>query len=255
MKNRKRTPLIKTLIYRKGDLIIKQGDYGISIYKILKGKVEIFKESGDREVILATLEPGEMIGEMTFISGPNVPRSASARALEDSELEVWHFSRLRKEYEEMPPVLKAMAKQTLERLIRTNNTLVNLDVKQSEAKKCEKLIPGESLRRFYRKEVDLDCMYRPLHSSPNHELEGRIKDISFGGMGVEVSARNGRHSFHKPGEVFVINSVLPNGRDFELTAKVTSVNESSVPGRFSMGMMFTDKPAWVKQRLGLYLLP
>jgi len=33
----------KVLTFEKGELIIKQGDYGISIYKILSGKVKIFR--------------------------------------------------------------------------------------------------------------------------------------------------------------------------------------------------------------------
>jgi len=84
MGKKKKIPPIITLSYKKGDLIFKQGDYGISMYKIIEGKVLVFKESGDREVILASLGQGEIIGEMTFLSGPNVPRNASAKAVVDS---------------------------------------------------------------------------------------------------------------------------------------------------------------------------
>lgn len=254
MANKKKIPPIKTLRYKKGDLIFKEGDYGISMYKIVMGKVHIFKESGDREVSLAILGPGEIIGEMTFLSGPNVPRSASAKALEDSNLEVWHFSRLRKEYEEMPPILKVMATQTLERLIRTNNILVNLDVKRSKTENPENTDLRASQRRFYRKKVDLDCIYRSTKSRPNACLKGRIKDISLNGMGLEVSTKNGCHSFYKPGEAFVINTVLPNGKNLEVTATVKSVGENGTPGRLSMGMCFTDTPVWVKERLGFFMM-
>ena len=33
----------QVLRYEKGELIIKQGDYGISIYRIVSGKVKIFR--------------------------------------------------------------------------------------------------------------------------------------------------------------------------------------------------------------------
>jgi CRP-like cAMP-binding protein len=254
MSNKQKIPPIKTLSYKKGDLIFKEGDYGISMYKIVKGQVRIFKESGAGEVILAKLGQGEIIGEMTFLSGPNVPRSASAKALEDSKLEVWHFSRLRKEYEEMPPILKAMATQTLERLVRTNNSLVNLDAKRIEAEKLRKMNGGASQRRFYRKKVDLDCIYRPTKSHPNTRLKGRIKDISLNGIGLEVSTKNGGNSFHKPDDVFIIKTALPNGKNLELTAAVTSVGENGNPGRLFMGMRFTNTPAWVKERLGFFLM-
>jgi CRP-like cAMP-binding protein len=254
MGNKKKIPPITTLSYKKGDLIFKEGDFGISMYKIVKGKVHIFKESEDREVLLATLGQGEIIGEMTFLSGPNVPRSASAKAVEDSKLEVWHFSRLRKEYEEMPPILKVMATQTLQRLIRTNNTLVNLDAKQGETEKRENTELRASQRRFYRKEVDLDCIYRPAKSDPNARLRGKIRDIGLGGVCLEVNSKNGSKSFYKPGEVFIINTALPNGKELEVTATVTSISENGVPGRLSMGMCFMSTPTWVKERLGFFLM-
>ena len=66
MGNKNGIPPITTLGYKRGELISKEGDYGISMYKIIEGKVRVFKESGEREVTLATLGPGEIIGEMTF---------------------------------------------------------------------------------------------------------------------------------------------------------------------------------------------
>jgi CRP/FNR family cyclic AMP-dependent transcriptional regulator len=254
MGRKKKIPPILTLSYKKGDLIFKQGDYGISMYKIIEGKILVFRESGDREVILATLGNGEIIGEMTFLSGPNVPRNASAKAAEDSTLEVWHFSRLRSQYEEMPSILKIMATQTLERLVRTNNTLVNLDAKQSEAENREKMGAGASQRRFYRKEVDLDCVYRPVKSGPNTRLRGKIRDIGLGGVRLEVSTRNGGNSFYKLGKVFIINTALPNGKELEVSATIAVVGENGSPGRLSVGMCFTNTPIWVKERLGFFLM-
>ncbi|MGD8227494.1 MAG: cyclic nucleotide-binding domain-containing protein [Desulfobacteraceae bacterium] len=254
MGKKKKIPPIISLRFKKGDLIFKQGDYGISMYKIIQGKVLVFRESGEREVILATLGPGEIIGEMTFLSGPNVPRSASAKAVEGSKLEVWHFSRLRREYEEMPPILKVMATQTLERLVRTNNTLVKLDAKQSGAEGPEKAKRGATQRRFYRKEVNLDCTYRPTKAAPNARLRGRIRDIGLGGVRLEVTAKNGGKSYYKPGEVFIINTALPNGKELEVMATVAAVGENGAPGRLSLGMCFTNTPTWVKERLGFFLM-
>ncbi len=81
---------VTVLRYKKGEQIIKQGDYGISIYIILNGNVEVSRESEGGDVVLATLGPGDIIGEMIFLNKGVEVRSASARALQDSELEVWH---------------------------------------------------------------------------------------------------------------------------------------------------------------------
>ena len=98
MKDHRTPPPIVNLKYKKGELVIKEGDYGISVYKIVKGAVQTFTHSGDKEVPLALLAPGEVIGEMAFLSKHAEPRSASARAIQDSELEVWHSDLLSKEY-------------------------------------------------------------------------------------------------------------------------------------------------------------
>ena len=111
---------VTVLRYKKGEQIIKQGDYGISIYIILNGNVEVSRESEGGDVVLATLGPGDIIGEMIFLNKGVEVRSASARALQDSELEVWHPDDLGKKYEEIAPVLKAMINQVLKRLLRMN---------------------------------------------------------------------------------------------------------------------------------------
>jgi CRP-like cAMP-binding protein len=47
--------LRKVLRYQDGEQIIKQGDYGISIYKILSGSVQVFRKLKDVEIPLAIL--------------------------------------------------------------------------------------------------------------------------------------------------------------------------------------------------------
>ena len=39
-------PPIKHIRFNEGELIFKEGDYGIAVYKITKGRVRIFTESG-----------------------------------------------------------------------------------------------------------------------------------------------------------------------------------------------------------------
>ncbi len=68
---------------KAGDLVFEEGEKGDFAYLIVSGQVEIFRQSGNNERVLATLGRGEIIGEMSLID--NQPRVASARALEDSE--------------------------------------------------------------------------------------------------------------------------------------------------------------------------
>jgi hypothetical protein len=67
-----------------GEIIFNEGESGTEAYIVTKGEVEIFRKLGNREIILATLGPGEIIGEMSLID--NQPRMASGRALANTEL-------------------------------------------------------------------------------------------------------------------------------------------------------------------------
>ena len=250
---------VTVLRYKKGEQIIKQGDYGISVYIILNGNVEVSRESEGRDVALATLGPGDIIGEMIFLNKGVEVRSASARALQDSELEVWHPDDLGKKYEEIAPVLKAMINQVLRRLLRMNKLLDKLVPKipgQRETKD-EKKKAKESRRRYYRKNVDIACDYVPLHSGKDlrNSLEGRIKNLSMTGLRLEASPVNASFTSHEVGNSFRIETVLPNGQSLKLTARIVNVHKQE--GKIRMGMHFHDLPDYdgTRKTLWFFMLP
>ena len=126
----KKIPPIVHRAYPKGELIIKEGDYGISIYKVLKGSVRIFKKLDDRKFTLATLESGGVFGELAFFNFLFEPRSASVEAIDDVELEVWHPALLAEEYKKISPMLRYVLKQTLNRLMTLNKVIGELAAKR-----------------------------------------------------------------------------------------------------------------------------
>jgi len=254
MNGKENMPPIVRLKYKRGELIIKEGDYGISIYKIIKGKVRIFNESGGREVPLATLGRGEIIGEMTFLNKGEEPRTASVRALEDSELEVWHPSTLSKEYEEMPPVIKYIVNQALRRLVRMNKLVAQFTAKRQQIiDKDKQGEPGTSQRYFYRKALDQECIYRPVNSSPELRLGGRVKDISLNGVGLEVRSKNALNFSHEMGDTFHIIMMLPTNKKMTFTAKIQAVKVDRTLGRILMGMQFQEMDGENKKTLGFFM--
>lgn len=70
--------------YKDGSIIFKENSVGKEMYVILSGKVNIIKEKGDVETILATLEEGDFFGEMSLFD--NHPRSATVKASGDVKL-------------------------------------------------------------------------------------------------------------------------------------------------------------------------
>ena len=78
--------------YQPGQLIMRQGDTGVGAFIIRSGKVEIIQERDGKEQKLATLGPGDVVGEMALLD--EFPRSASVRAIEPTTalgIQRWHF--------------------------------------------------------------------------------------------------------------------------------------------------------------------
>ena len=73
---------MNTLVFKKGDVIFRQGDFSSVMYDIAKGKVGVFADYETEQVQqLAELTAGDFLGEMGMIEV--YPRSATAVALED----------------------------------------------------------------------------------------------------------------------------------------------------------------------------
>jgi CRP/FNR family transcriptional regulator, cyclic AMP receptor protein len=66
--------------YRKGTLLIQEGDVGETLFIVLSGRVKSFSsDERDREIVYGVYGPGEYLGEMSLDGGP---RSASVITLE-----------------------------------------------------------------------------------------------------------------------------------------------------------------------------
>jgi CRP/FNR family transcriptional regulator len=75
--------------FKKGDVIVNEGEVGVAFYIIAKGSVEVVKGGQ----VVGTLSEGSFFGEMALFD--NHPRSASVRAASDCEclvLTKWDFN-------------------------------------------------------------------------------------------------------------------------------------------------------------------
>ena len=65
--------------YKRGEMIVEQGKKTNALFIVLTGRARVVtSDSRGREVILATMHPGDYIGEMSLID--NEPHSATVRA-------------------------------------------------------------------------------------------------------------------------------------------------------------------------------
>jgi uncharacterized protein len=70
---------------KSGEVILRQGDAGNSMLLLLKGELTVLIENSQGEnAKITTVSSGEIIGEMSLLSGD--PRSASVQAVSDAQL-------------------------------------------------------------------------------------------------------------------------------------------------------------------------
>lgn len=256
-KNKEKIPPLVKLNYSKGDLIIKAGDYGISIYEVISGEVGIFVESGGAETQVAKLGPGMLVGEMAFISGNTSPRSTSARALEDCCLEVWHPAVLMNDYKQMPEVLRRIAGQALKLTTRMNKAVVELSLKQEKlevGQTHEGYDSKENKRKFYRKIVSLECVFRPVNSPKDLKLPGRIRDISKGGLRMTVKTSGLLNYTPVFGDELFISTYFELDQKVNMTAKILWLKKDKTEGTISFGSVFTHMEPEDRKRLGFFLM-
>ncbi|MBN1595901.1 cyclic nucleotide-binding domain-containing protein [candidate division FCPU426 bacterium] len=79
-------PLIFEKEYRGGTVLFFEGMAGGVMYLVKTGKVEIYTKKKGKEITIATLGPGDFVGEMSLID--DQPRSAAARVSGDTVLMV-----------------------------------------------------------------------------------------------------------------------------------------------------------------------
>ncbi|MDQ3767084.1 MAG: Crp/Fnr family transcriptional regulator [Actinomycetota bacterium] len=122
--------------YKRGQLIFSQGDMGESLYVLVDGVVKVFVTSdrGD-EMVLTTLHPPEVFGELALIDGG--ARSASAEALEPAAALVLTRPTLLELLAQHPSLTDSLLRSlgsVLRRLTEQTSDLVFLDLHGRVAK-------------------------------------------------------------------------------------------------------------------------
>src|SRR5437899_1865510 len=100
--------------FTKNETIVRQGEMGLGLYLIAKGRVKVERDQGGVRMQLNELGPEQFFGEMSLLD--NKPRAATVTAIEDSECVLLtrdSFVKLMNKYPEIPI---SMARVLAERL-------------------------------------------------------------------------------------------------------------------------------------------
>jgi EAL domain-containing protein (putative c-di-GMP-specific phosphodiesterase class I) len=113
------TPSLERLVFPPGTPVFREGEPGDCAYVIERGRVEISALRGGRPVRLALLGERELFGEMALVD--NRVRSATATAVEETEVVVVPRERIREETRRADPLLHLLLRVTLDRLRQTSS--------------------------------------------------------------------------------------------------------------------------------------
>ncbi len=139
-----------TVIYKKGQLIIKDGDKARGLIFLVSGKVKVFKIGvGGREQILKMVRQNGIIGYRTLISENT--HSVSAEALEDSAICIIEKGILVKLLKKNADLAYKFMKVVTEELVSLGNRTVSLTQKHIRGRVAESLLV---LRDTYGLEAD-----------------------------------------------------------------------------------------------------
>jgi CRP-like cAMP-binding protein len=107
--------------YKDGDIIFEEGSSGDWIYVVESGAVEISKiMHGEKEVLLE-LGPGEIIGELGFIT--KMPRTATATAVGDTTVGIIDPISFEQEFNRLSPDFQAVLISLATRLKETTEAI------------------------------------------------------------------------------------------------------------------------------------
>ena len=110
--------------FTRNETIVRQGEMGLGLYVIAKGRVKVDREQGGVRTQMAELGPEQFFGEMSLLD--NKPRSATVTGIDETECVLLTrdgFVKLMNKYPEIPI---RMARVLAERLRVANEKLATL---------------------------------------------------------------------------------------------------------------------------------
>jgi CRP-like cAMP-binding protein len=164
--------------YRRGEIIVEQGRKSNALYILLTGRARVMTaDSRGREVILAVLEPGDHLGEMSLID--NEPHSATVRAEVQTDVLVLgraEFARCLPENSSLAYAIMRGLVQRLRNADRQIESLALLDVYGRVARALLDMAQDDGEQKLIRNKVSRQDLAKVVGAS--REMVSRVmKDL------------------------------------------------------------------------------
>jgi CRP/FNR family cyclic AMP-dependent transcriptional regulator len=176
--------------YRRGTIVIDEGDTGDTLFVVLTGRLRVFSSGGDgardREVTFNVHGPGECVGEMSLDGGP---RSASVITVEPATCSVITRATLREQIARDPDLALLLISRVIRRArLATESArgMATLDVYGRLVRRLEALAVDDGTGRRRVPERTTHAMLASEIGCSREMVSRLLKDLTGGGyVGVE----------------------------------------------------------------------
>ena len=114
----------QTKLFKTGVHLFHENDRSRELYVIQSGNVKVYRTQSGREVELAVMGKGAVLGEMALIDGR--PRSASAKALDDCTVSIIDAGVFHDRIKGVPPWFMTIIKMTCQKIRNANRLLQSM---------------------------------------------------------------------------------------------------------------------------------
>jgi CRP/FNR family transcriptional regulator, cyclic AMP receptor protein len=109
--------------FAEGQILFREGDPADSVFRLLSGTVDILRELDSDPILLGTVGAGQFIGEMGVVE--NRPRSATARAASEVEVEILTPTEFLDQIAHSPQAARELLQRLSQRLREADDRIVN----------------------------------------------------------------------------------------------------------------------------------
>jgi CRP/FNR family transcriptional regulator, cyclic AMP receptor protein len=128
--------------FAEGQILFREGDPPDSVFRLLSGSVDILRELDGDPILLGTVGAGQFIGDMGVVE--NRPRSATARAASEVEVEILTPTDFLDEIARSPPAARELIQRLSQRLREADDRIVNDERRSGRAHKIDKDADGHT---------------------------------------------------------------------------------------------------------------
>ncbi len=132
-------------VLKPGAVLFKAGDKSDGMYLIRRGELQVYLEQNGKEVSLATIGEGGMIGEMALFD--KQPRSASVKATKETEVTLISLDDFGKLMKQIPKWFVGLMTALSGRLRTTNTRLQQLEASQGPGQRAPATKPYQNVQR------------------------------------------------------------------------------------------------------------